>query len=142
MSKLKELAGFMSRAEPYTYAALRIISGLMFSFHGQQKLFGWHADHQPPVGSQVWVGGIIELIGGLAVALGLCTRCAAFVTSGMMAVAYFQFHWRFAMDNGKWLPALNHGEMAALYCFVFLFIASRGSGKFALSSLIPSRSKS
>jgi len=139
MAKLRELA---AGAEPYAYAALRIVSGLMFAFHGQQKIFGWHAEHQPPVGSQVWVGGILELVGGLLVALGLCTRPAAFIASGMMAVAYFQFHWRFAMDGGKWLPALNHGEMAVLYCFVFLFIAARGSGLASADRLIPGRRNS
>lgn len=125
---MSTLASLGARAEPFAYAALRIVSGLMFAFHGQQKLLGWHSEHQPPIGSQVWFGGILELVGGLCIALGFCTRPFAFFTSGMMAVAYFQFHWRLALDDGKWLPAVNHGEMSALYCFVFLFIAAHGGG--------------
>jgi putative oxidoreductase len=114
-----------------SYFLLRVVAGLMFAFHGAQKLFGFQATHQPPVGSQVWFGGIIEFVGGLAIALGLYTRCAAFVASGTMAVAYVQFHWRLALGERFW-PAINQGELALLYAFLFLFIACRGGGKWAL----------
>ncbi len=103
----------------------------MFSFHGWQKLFGVLAVSQPAVGSQVWVGGIIELVGGTAIAIGAFTSCAAFVASGMMAVAYTQFHWK--LDFGsRFFPAINKGELALLYSFLFLFMACRGSGDWSV----------
>jgi putative oxidoreductase len=115
----------------YAYALMRIIAGFMFSFHGAQKILGVLSDFQPPMGSQLWFGGLIELIGGLAVMLGYQTRLAAFLCSGEMAVAYFQFHWKFQMGR-NFFPAINKGELAALYCFVFLYIATRGGGKWKL----------
>ena len=115
----------------YTYALLRIVTGLMFSFHGAQKILGFLGEMQPPVGSQLWIGGIIELFGGLAVLLGFQTRLAAFLCSGMMAVAYFQFHWKLQMGP-MLFPAINKGELAVLYCFVFLVIACRGGIKWCL----------
>ncbi|MGV8056973.1 MAG: DoxX family protein [Smithellaceae bacterium] len=124
----------MKWLEKYTnhiYALLRIITGLMFTFHGTQKILGILSTFQPPIGSQLWFGGIIELLGGLAVMLGFQTRMAAFICSGMMAVAYFQFHWKFQL-GAKVFPAINQGELAVLYCFVFLFIASRGGVKWCL----------
>jgi putative oxidoreductase len=115
----------------YTYALLRIAAGFMFSFHGAQIIFGVFSQFQPPIGSQLWIGGIIELIGGLAVMLGFRTRLAAFLCSGMMAVAYFQIHWKF-QHGSLLLPALNQGELAVLYCFVFLFISCRGGVKWSV----------
>ena len=115
------------------YALLRIAAGFMFSFHGAQKILGVFSDFQPPVGSQIWFGGLIELIGGLLVMVGFQTRGAAFLASGEMAVAYFQFHWKFQLGP-KFFPAINEGEMAALYCFVFLFIACRGGVKWSLDT--------
>jgi putative oxidoreductase len=114
-----------------SYALLRIVSGLMFAFHGVQKLFGFHSKVQPPVGSQVWFGGIIELVCGLAIALGVYPRCAAFLASGTMAVAYLQFHWKLQLGERFW-PAVNQGELALLYAFLFLFIACRGGGKWTV----------
>ena len=114
------------------YFLLRVASGFMFSFHGMQKILGLFSEHgQPPVGSQMWIGGLIELIGGLAIFLGFQTRLAAFLASGEMAVAYFQFHWKLQM-GADFFPAINKGELAALYCFVFFFIACKGSGKLGL----------
>jgi len=115
----------------YAYALMRIMAGFMFSFHGAQKILGVLSELQPPVGSQLWFGGVIELLGGLAVMLGFQTRIVAFLCSGEMAVAYFQFHWKFQMGP-NFFPALNKGELAALYCFVFLFIACRGGVKWSL----------
>jgi uncharacterized membrane protein YphA (DoxX/SURF4 family) len=83
------------------------------------------------IGSQLWIGGLLELLGGAAILLGYRTRLAAFLCSGEMAVAYMQFHWKGHFGRG-FFPALNHGELAALYCFVFLFVATQGSGKWAL----------
>ena len=117
-------------ADP-AYALLRIMTGFMFSFHGAQKILGVLSEFQPPAGSQLWFGGIIELLCGLAVMLGLKTRAAAFLCSGTMAVAYFQFHWKFQI-GANLFPAINKGELAALYSFVFLYIACRGGVKWSL----------
>lgn len=122
---------FMTRFEPEAYALLRMVSGFMFCFHGVQKILGLFGGMVQPLGSQMWVGGIIELVGGFCVMIGLRTRLAAFITSGMMAVAYFQFHWKFQMGE-QFLPGVNKGEMAVLYCFVFLLIAARGAGQWAV----------
>jgi putative oxidoreductase len=121
----------LARYSDHAYALLRIVSGFMFSVHGAQKVLGVLAGMQPPVGSQLWIGGVIELLGGLAIMLGLRTRWAAFVCSGEMAVAYFQFHWKFQMGTA-FFPAVNKGELAVLYCFVFLFIACRGAVKWGM----------
>ena len=114
------------------FALLRIMTGLMFAFHGSQKVLGLLGKAPPPIGSQLWVGGVIELVTGVAIALGFRTRCAAFLASGTMAVAYTQFHWKFAL--GKQLfPAINHGELALVYCLVFFFIACHGSGPWSVT---------
>lgn len=127
---LKKLAAF----EPQAYALLRIVAGFNFCLHGAQKALGLLTD-KPPVGlsddPQRWLGGWIELLGGLLVMLGLRTREAAFVCSGTMAVAYTQFHWK--LQGGEQLfPVVNRGGYALLYAFVFLFIAAKGSGVWAL----------
>jgi putative oxidoreductase len=126
----------MKRLEKYanhTYALLRIVTGAMFSFHGAQIILRVFAEGFPPapVGSQTWFGGLIELIGGLLVMAGFQTRWAAFLCSGTMAVAYFQFHWKFQLGR-NFFPANNQGEMAALYCFIFLFISCRGGVQWSL----------
>jgi putative oxidoreductase len=125
------LMKWLGKYSDYAYALMRIMTGLMFSFHGAQKILGVLSESQPPVGSQLWFGGIIELLGGLAVMLGFQTRMAAFLCSGQMAVAYFQFHWKFQMDE-MFFPVMNKGELAILYCFVFLYIATRGAVKWGL----------
>jgi len=130
-TKLRELA---VRSEPYLYALLRIIAGALFTFHGVQKVIGWHGQFMPQVGSQLWVGGVIELVGGLLIALGLFTRPVAFLASGQMAVAYTQFHWKLALGGGMWLPGVNKGELAVVYCFLFLFFAAHGDGILALGA--------
>jgi putative oxidoreductase len=124
----------MNQFAKYTdqaYALMRIIAGFMFSFHGVQKIFGILSDFQPAVGSQLWFAGLIELSCGLLVMVGFQTRLAAFLASGEMAVAYFQMHWKFQLGP-KFFPTINKGELAALYCFVFLFIACRGGGIWRL----------
>ena len=113
------------------YALLRIVAGAMFAFHGVQKVFRVLTDHAPAIGTQLWVGGIIELVAGAAIAVGLFTSCAAFIASGTMAVAYLQFHWKFQF-GASFFPAINKGELALLYSFLFLFIACRGSGRWSL----------
>lgn len=122
----------LSKYEAEAYALLRILSGFMFSLHGAQKALGILTDRpMPPFLSQGWWGGWIELLGGLLIMLGVKTREAAFLSSGTMAVAYIQFHWKLALGR-DFLPGINGGEMAALYCFVFLLIATKGSGIWAL----------
>jgi putative oxidoreductase len=126
----------MKKLESYqdcAYAALRFMAGWMFAFHGMQKVLGLWSDFRPPVGSQLWIGGTLEMVCGLAVALGIGTRWAAFLASGTMAVAYFQFHWKFAFGRA-FFPAINKGELAVLYCFVFLLIATRGGGRCSLDA--------
>jgi len=113
------------------YALLRIIAGFMFSFHGEQKIFGVLSEFRPAYGSELWFGGLIELLAGLAILLGFKTRVAAFFCSGEMAVAYIQFHWKFQTGT-NFFPAINKGELAVLYCFVFLYIACRGGVKWSM----------
>ena len=113
------------------YALMRIIVGLLFAFHGLQKIFGILTDKQPPVGSQLWIGGLIELVAGLLIALGLFTVWAAFLASGTMAVAYVQFHWKFAF-GAEFFPIINRGELAVVYALLFLYIACRGAGLASL----------
>ena len=115
----------------YAYAALRFMSGWMFAFHGAQKLF--LAPERPPLASQIGLGGAIELVCGLLIAVGLKTRGAAFLASGTMAVAYIQFHWKLQF-NSNFFPAVNQGELAVVYCFLFLFIACQGGVKFYLGN--------
>ena len=126
---MKKLAQFSDHA----YALMRIVTGFMFSFHGVQILFGVLSPmpSPPAMWTQTWFGGIIELVGGLAVMVGLQTRLAAFLCSGTMAVAYFQFHWKFQLGS-QIFPAVNNGEMSVLYCFLFLLIACRGAVKWGL----------
>jgi putative oxidoreductase len=116
---------FLGKFSDQAYALLRVLGGLMFSFHGAQKILGILSDFRPPAGSQIWFGGLIELFGGLLIAVGFQTRWAAFLASGTMAVAYFQFHWKFQF-GAEFFPAINKGELAALYSLVFLLIACRG----------------
>ena len=118
------------------YAATRIVTGLMFSFHGMQKVFGllWTQPFpRPPLGSQAGIGGLIELTTGLLIAIGLFTRCAAFVASGTMAVAYFQFHWKF-QGGQMFFPGINKGELAVLYCWLFFYIACKGAGPWSIDA--------
>ena len=122
---------WFAKYSDHAYALMRIMAGFMFSFHGAQKILGVLSDFQPAMGSQLWFAGLIELLGGLAVMLGYQTRAAAFLCSGEMAVAYFQAHWKFQMGR-NFFPVVNKGELAALYCFVFFFIASRGGVKWKL----------
>jgi len=115
-------------------AGLRIITGLMFMQHGTQKIFSFPAEAMGPfqLMSQMGIGGVLELVGGALIVLGLFTRPVAFLLSGMMAVAYFQFH---AMSGGLF-PMVNGGELAALYCWVFLFLFFAGPGAFSVDGML------
>ena len=112
---------------PYTYALLRIIAGLLFACHGAQKLFGILGGHRVPLMSQFGAAGVIEFAGGLLIALGFLTSFAAFIAACEMAVAYFQAH----APRGPF-PIQNQGELAVLYCFLFLYIATRGAGVWGI----------
>jgi putative oxidoreductase len=116
----------------HAYALLRIVAGAMFTLHGAQKIFGVLGEKEP-VGTQLWIGGLLELACGSAIALGFSTRLAAFVASGMMAVAYIQYHWKLSFDAG-FFPLVNKGELAVLYCFLFLYIACKGGGRCSLDN--------
>jgi putative oxidoreductase len=111
------------RYAPQAYALFRIVAGFLFMFHGLQKLFGLFGGTAMATGSLPWIAGVIELAGGLCIMIGLLTRVVAFVCSGEMAAAYFLAH----QPKGGW-PVENGGELAALYCFAFLYIAARGAG--------------
>jgi putative oxidoreductase len=124
----------LSRFEPSTYALLRIVVGTLFACHGAQKVLGLLGGTSVPVGSQLWLGGLIEISTGLLIAVGVFTRAAAFLASGTMAVAYLQFHWQFSFAGGKWLPIVNQGELAVVYCFALLYIATRGGGAASIDS--------
>jgi len=116
---------------PHIYALLRFAAGLLFCLHGLPKLFGGFGRPAPvELMSQMGLAGIIEVIGGAMIALGLFTSPVAFLASGQMAVAYFQAH----APRGLW-PIMNGGELAALFCFVFLYFAAAGSGKWSLDSI-------
>ena len=122
---------WLARFSDRSYALLRIVAGFMFSFHGAQKILGLFTEQQPPIGSQIWIGGLIELVGGLLIMLGFQTRLAAFLCSGTMAVAYFQFHWKL-QTGPAFFPTVNKGELAALYCFLFLFVSCRGGVRWCI----------
>ena len=130
------MVNFMGRFSSQTYALMRIVAGFLLLWHGMQKLFGF------PVGASgaapafiVYGAGQIELVGGALVMLGLFTRPAAFLCSGLMAFAYWMAHGTKAL-----LPIENKGELAALYCFVFLFVSAQGSGVCSLDGLRDRRS--
>ncbi len=124
----------LERHRPTALAGLRIITGLMFMQHGTQKIFSFPAEARGPfeLMSQMGIGGVLELVGGALIVLGLFTRPVAFLLSGMMAVAYFQFH---AMTGGLF-PMVNGGELAALYCWVFLYLVFAGPGALSVDGIL------
>lgn len=136
-------ATFEAQAKRNTFFLLRVVSGLLFMQAGGMKLFDWFggipADYggHPVFLSETWIGGVLEFYGGLAILLGLFTRWVAFIVSGEMAVAYFQFH----RPNGTW-PIQNKGEEAVLLCFIFLLFAAYGAGDWSIDALIRRRRKS
>jgi putative oxidoreductase len=116
---------------PRILGVTRILVGIMFACHGAQKLFNVFGGMPPGVPKLlIWSAGPIELLGGALIAIGLLTRITAFICSGQMAFAYFIGH----AHNGFW-PASNGGEMAILYCFLFLYMAAQGPGAWAVDDL-------
>ena len=132
---------------PRFLSVLRIMAAFMFMAHGAQKLFGFllpAGSPTPSLTSQVGFGGILEFFGGLLLLLGLFTRPVAFILSGMMAVAYFQMHMATAIakSNANWFWPIqggNGGELAVLYCFVFLFLSVAGGGELSIDRLLHRR---
>ena len=134
---MAELNSFYASWTPRLLSVLRIIAAFLFIAHGAQKLFGFLAPPGMPAattGSLMWVGGVLEFFGGLLFLLGLFTRPVAFILSGMMAVAYFMAH----APGGFW-PLQNKGELAVLYCFVFLVLSVAGGGEWSVDRLLRRR---
>jgi len=126
----------IDRAVQITYFLLRVIAGLLFIQFGGLILFGWFGGipgqpGTPSLMSQTGIGGLLEFFGGIAIVLGLGTRPVAFILSGMMAVAYWQFH----APNGV-SPVQNQGVPAVLFCFLYLYMAARGGGDWSLDALL------
>jgi putative oxidoreductase len=120
----------LGRFYEHTYELLRIFTGAMFMIHGSQAVFGWPAGGpmgQQPVSSILGIAGLIQLICGALILIGLFTTISALIASGEMAVAYFMAH----APNG-FVPNNNKGELAVLYCFIFLFIAANGGGVWSV----------
>jgi putative oxidoreductase len=132
---------YLGRWSSYVYAVLRIVAGFLFFQHGAQKILGMLGG----MGGQgataefltrAWFAGIIELVGGAMIAVGWLTGWVAFLCSGEMAFAYFLAH----APQGFW-PLLNRGELAALYCFLFLYMAARGAGPLSVDALLGAKSR-
>ena len=113
------------------YSILRLVAGVLFACHGAQKLFGALGGHAMPLASQMGLAGIIEFVGGSLIAVGLFTSPVALIASGEMAWAFFQAHF----PKSPW-PIKNGGELAVLYCFLFLYMAARGSGPISLDRIL------
>lgn len=137
---MSNLASRWSALAPQLLSVLRIVAALMFLQAGTIKLFGWPmampGGGTPPVMSQIWIGGVLEAAGGFLLLIGLFTRPVAFVLSGEMAVAYFQFHF----PQGFW-PIVNQGQPAVLYCFLWLYLSAAGAGPWSLDALRSGRSR-
>ena len=119
---------FLDNFQEQSYALLRIVSGFLFLCHGSQKLFNFPIEFPyGPLNSMTGAAGVIELVGGALIIIGLFTRPAAFICSGMSAVAYWMAH-----GTQSIFPIANGGEIVALYCFIFLFIATRGAGIWSI----------
>ena len=132
-SSAGSLTESLERLAPYVLSIVRIMVALLFLEHGLAKLFGFPQQPTPPpeLFSLAWFSGAIELVGGALAAVGLFTRAAAFIMSGEMAVGYFMAHAQRAF-----FPILNQGELAALYCFVFLYFAFAGGGAWSLDNMM------
>jgi putative oxidoreductase len=125
--------GFLTPHAEKIYAVLRILAGLMFMAHGLQKVFGLFGG--TPEGAPAFIvygAGAIELATGVLIAIGFFTGPAAFLASGTMAAAFFMGH--VIPNGGNLIPIVNKGELAALYCWVFLFMAARGSGIWSVDA--------
>lgn len=127
----------LNRYRPWMLSLLRIIAGFLFAEHGAQKLFGalGGVGMHLAFPEKMWFAGVIEFFGGLLILAGLLTRLVAFICAGEMAYAYFTAH----APHGFW-PLVNHGELAVLYCLVFLYFVTAGAGPISLDRLLLKRS--
>lgn len=128
---------FQTTWSPRMQSLMRIVISLLFLEHGSQKLFGIPGTqpfHAPPAFSLFWIAGVLEFFGGTLLLLGVFTRVVAFILSGEMAVAYFMAHFPHAFS-----PLVNRGELAVLYCFVFLFFLFAGGGAWSIDALLVKR---
>jgi putative oxidoreductase len=128
------IANALTAYEPHLRSLLRVVVGFTFSLHGYQKFFGMFGGlggFEPPLTSALGIAGILETFGGGLILLGLATRPVAFILSGQMAVAYFRAH----NPQGPW-PLLNMGELAVLYCFIFLWMTAAGAGPWSVDRAI------
>lgn len=125
---------YLGKLAPAFFALLRIIAGILFAMHGTQKLFGWPGDKKAATAMLSITGGWIEVVTGTLIAIGLFAGWAAFLASGTMAVAYFMRH---AGDG--FFPIVNRGELAVVYCFLFLFIAAHGAGAWSIDQRMRGR---
>ena len=121
---------WLGKKADFIYALLRFFAGTMYACHGAQKLFGVLGGHQMLNDPEMLAAGVIEFFGGVLIAIGLQASIAGFIASGQMAVAYFQAHF----PKG-FLPIENKGELAVVYCFLFLYVAARGSGALSVDGL-------
>ncbi len=129
------MAELIGRFSAHTFAILRIVAGLMFALHGTQKLLGYPPmpkGMSGPLPPLMMVAGGIELVCGFLIVLGFFTGIAAFIASGEMAVAYFMGH----ASKGGFLPLENQGELAVLYCFLWLFVAAHGAGIWSVDNAL------
>ena len=124
---------FLGKYSEYIYALLRIVAGWCFMLHGAQKLFGWFGGQQATE-TLMQVAGVVEFFGGLLIMVGLFASWAAFISSGQMAVAYFMAH--VSQGGNALFPLLNRGEGAVLFCFIFLYVATKGAGKWSIASAL------
>jgi len=130
---MKRTSSSAAQFSPYVLSILRLMAGLLFLEHGTSKVLGFPstgAPHGLHLTSLAGFSGVLELVGGLLLVLGLFTRITAFILSGEMAFAYFMVH----APHGIY-PLVNKGELAILYCFVFLYLAAAGGGAWALDNL-------
>lgn len=133
------LSRFLAPHAERAYVLLRVVAGFLLAMHGAQK-FGLLGPAPFPLVafSQLWFGAWIELVCGLLVMVGLFTVPAAFLSSGTMAVAYIQFHWKFQL-GAELLPGKNKGEPALVFCLLFLYMACRGAGSPSVDAVLARR---
>jgi putative oxidoreductase len=131
IEKGAEMNGRLARYTEIAFALMRVVAGVLFACHGAQKLFGMFGGKVMTGSTLIMAAAVIEFVGGTLIAIGFLTRAAAFISSGEMAVAYFKAH----APGGFW-PIQNKGEAAVIFCFLFLFIAAHGAGRYSVDAVL------